>query len=59
MLGTDSVAKSAPDGYTLLVTYAGSQAINASLYPKIPFDSVGEFSNRRNAFLSLKFKFLS
>src|SRR5450631_171897 len=43
VLGTDSVAKSAPDGYTLLVTYAGSQAINASLYPKIPFDSVGDF----------------
>ena len=43
VLGTDSVAKSAPDGYTLLVTYAGSQAINPSLYPKIPFDSVGDF----------------
>jgi tripartite-type tricarboxylate transporter receptor subunit TctC len=43
VLGTDSVAKSAPDGYTLLVTYAGSQAINASLYPKLPFDSVGDF----------------
>jgi tripartite-type tricarboxylate transporter receptor subunit TctC len=43
VLGTDAVAKSAPDGYTLLVTYAGSQAINPSLYPKIPFDSVGDF----------------
>jgi tripartite-type tricarboxylate transporter receptor subunit TctC len=43
VLGTDAVAKSAPDGYTLLVTYAGSQAINASLYPKIPFDSVADF----------------
>jgi tripartite-type tricarboxylate transporter receptor subunit TctC len=43
VLGTDGVAKSAPDGYTLLVTYAGSQAINASLYPKIPFDSVADF----------------
>ena len=43
VLGTDSVAKSAPDGYTLLVTYAGSQAINPSLYPRIPFDSVGDF----------------
>ena len=38
-----SVAKSAPDGYTLLVTYAGSQAINPSLYQKIPFDSVKDF----------------
>jgi tripartite-type tricarboxylate transporter receptor subunit TctC len=43
VLGTDGVAKSPPDGYTLLVTYAGSQAINPSLYPKIPFDSVGDF----------------
>ncbi len=42
-LGTDLVAKSAPDGYTLLVTYAGSQAINQSLYPKLPFDSVKDF----------------
>jgi tripartite-type tricarboxylate transporter receptor subunit TctC len=43
VVGTDLVAKSAPDGYTLLVTYAGSQAINASLYPKIPFDTVKDF----------------
>jgi tripartite-type tricarboxylate transporter receptor subunit TctC len=43
VVGTDVVAKSAPDGYTLLVTYAGSQAINPSLYAKIPFDSVKDF----------------
>ena len=42
-VGTDAVAKSPPDGYTLLVTYAGSQAINQSLYPKLPFDSVKDF----------------
>lgn len=43
VVGTDVVAKSAPDGHTLLVTYAGSQAINPSLYSKIPFDSVRDF----------------
>ena len=43
VVGTDVVAKSAPDGHTLLVTYAGSQAINPSLYSKIPFDSVKDF----------------
>ena len=43
VLGTDVVAKSPPDGYTLLVTYAGSQAVNQSLYKNIPFDSVKDF----------------
>jgi tripartite-type tricarboxylate transporter receptor subunit TctC len=42
-IGTDVVAKAKPDGYTLLVTYAGSQAINPSLYQKLPFDSVNDF----------------
>ena len=42
-LGTDLVAKSPADGYTLLVTYAGSQAINQSLYAKLPFDSIKDF----------------
>ena len=43
VVGTDVVAKAAPDCYTLLVTYAGSQAINASLYPKLPFDTIKDF----------------
>jgi len=43
ILGTEDVAKSAPDGYTLLVTYAGSQAVNPSLYPNLAFDSVKDF----------------
>lgn len=43
VLGTDLVAKSPPDGYTLLVTYSGSQAVNPALYPNLPFDSVKDF----------------
>jgi tripartite-type tricarboxylate transporter receptor subunit TctC len=43
VVGTDHVAKAEPDGYTLLVTYEGSQAINQSLYEKLPFDSVKDF----------------
>jgi len=44
IIGTDAVAKAPPDGYTLLVTYAGSQAVNQSLYPALPFDSVKDFA---------------
>jgi tripartite-type tricarboxylate transporter receptor subunit TctC len=43
VIGTEAVAKSAPDGYTLLVTYSGSQAVNPSLYPDLAFDSVKDF----------------
>src|SRR3954470_17021290 len=43
VVGTDFVAKAVPDGYTLLVTYEGSQAINQSLYEKLPFDSLKDF----------------
>jgi tripartite-type tricarboxylate transporter receptor subunit TctC len=43
VLGSDTVAKSPADGYTLLVTYEGSQAVNQSLYAKLPFDSVKDF----------------
>jgi tripartite-type tricarboxylate transporter receptor subunit TctC len=43
IIGTEAVAKAPADGYTLLVTYEGSQAINPSLYEKLPFDSVKDF----------------
>jgi tripartite-type tricarboxylate transporter receptor subunit TctC len=43
VIGTEAVAKSVPDGYTLLVTYSGSQAVNPSLYPDLAFDSVKDF----------------
>ncbi len=44
VVGTDFVAKAAADGYTLLVTYEGSQAINQSLYQNLPFDSLKDFT---------------
>jgi len=36
-IGTDIVAKAAPDGYTLLVTAEGPITINPSLYAKLPY----------------------
>ncbi len=42
-LAADMVAKSAPDGYTLLVSFS-SHTINASLYPKLPYDPVNDFT---------------
>jgi len=44
VIGTESVAKAPADGYTLLVTYEGSQAINPSLYENLPFDSIKDFT---------------
>lgn len=44
IVGTDAVAKAAPDGYTLLFTYEGSQAINQSLYSRVPYDGVKDFA---------------
>ena len=37
-LGADLVAKSAPDGYTMLLCDVGALAISPSMYPKLPFD---------------------
>jgi tripartite-type tricarboxylate transporter receptor subunit TctC len=37
-IGGAEVARSAPDGYTLLMTTSGIQAINPALYAKMPFD---------------------
>jgi tripartite-type tricarboxylate transporter receptor subunit TctC len=43
-MGSDFVAKSAPDGYTLLVGTVGTHSINGALYPKMPYDMVKDFS---------------
>src|SRR5471032_877078 len=42
IVGTEHVAKSAPDGYTLLVGASG-MAINPAVYAKLPYDSVRDF----------------
>src|ERR1700687_2284948 len=43
-IGTDMVAKSAPDGYTLLMGYVGNLAINPFLFKNLPYDSVKDFA---------------
>ncbi len=43
-IGAELVAKSAPDGYTLLMGTVGTHAINPSLYAKLPFDHVKDFA---------------
>jgi len=42
-IGADLVAKSAPDGYTLLMGTVGTHAINPGLYAKMPYDHVKDF----------------
>ncbi|MEN4920936.1 tripartite tricarboxylate transporter substrate binding protein [Achromobacter spanius] len=42
-IGLGAVSKAAPDGYTLLLSYEGTQAINASLYRKLSYDPIKDF----------------
>jgi tripartite-type tricarboxylate transporter receptor subunit TctC len=39
MIGADLVAKSAPDGYTMILISTGTATINPHLYPKMPYDA--------------------
>src|SRR5262245_28120665 len=43
-IGTDFVAKSAPDGYTLLVTASGPFTVNPTLYKSVPYDPIKDFA---------------
>ena len=43
-LGAEIVAKSPPDGYTLIMGSAGSHSVNSALYPKLPYDAVKDFA---------------
>src|SRR5262245_17357838 len=43
IVGTDAVAKSAADGYTVLLTTDATFSINPHLYTKLPFDTQRDF----------------
>ena len=43
IVGTEVAARSAPDGYTIILIPSG-HAVNASLYKKLPYDSIKDFT---------------
>jgi tripartite-type tricarboxylate transporter receptor subunit TctC len=43
-IGAEAVARSTPDGTTLLAGTVGTQAINPALYQKLPYDAVHDFT---------------
>jgi tripartite-type tricarboxylate transporter receptor subunit TctC len=42
-IGTEAVAKAAPDGYTLLLGFDGTMVINPHVFAKLPFDTLRDF----------------
>jgi len=42
-IGVDLVAKSLPDGYTLVMGHIGTFGVNPTLYPKLPYDPIRDF----------------
>jgi tripartite-type tricarboxylate transporter receptor subunit TctC len=44
-IGTDAVAKSPPDGYTILLAASGPMAVNARLYKSLPYDPVKDLAS--------------
>src|SRR5690606_39917402 len=43
-IGADIVAKSAPDGYTIVMGTVGTHSINGSVFTKMPYDMVKDFA---------------
>jgi len=43
-IGADLVAKSPPDGYTVVMGALSTHAVNPSLYPAMPYDAVKDFA---------------
>ena len=44
ILGAEAAAKSAPDGYTLLLATSTTMSINPQVFPKLPYDAVRDFA---------------
>jgi tripartite-type tricarboxylate transporter receptor subunit TctC len=44
LIGAEMVAKSSPDGYTLLLASTDTLAINPALYPKLPYNTLRDFA---------------
>ncbi len=44
VVGAELAARAAPDGYTLVMATNGTHGINASLYSKLPYDTVKDFA---------------
>ena len=44
IIGTDAVAKAAPDGYTLVYAPVSAVTTNALIYKKLPYDPVRDFA---------------
>lgn len=44
IVGSDMVAKSAPDGYTILLATSGTHGISQSLYRQLPYDTIKDFT---------------
>src|SRR5437868_5246761 len=43
-VGAEAVAKSAPDGYTLMLANTGVAVINGALYAKLPYNTLRDFT---------------
>src|SRR6185295_4461637 len=43
-IGADVVAKSAPDGYTLIMGHVNSTGIAPNLFPRLPYDPIKDFA---------------
>jgi tripartite-type tricarboxylate transporter receptor subunit TctC len=44
MVGAEIAARSAPDGYTILMSTSGEAALNVALYPKMNYDPIKDFT---------------